>query len=120
FYLLPAIDAFNHLANSLPAALVDDGRAGLKRLCSGHQEPEHALFEFAKILHARDDFLAGITAFLEADSAEQVQVEHLRNEAFAGLQSDPAYALRIFRHCHCSTGAAHTCPDRLAAKDWLC
>ncbi len=34
---------------------------------------------------AGDDFLAGIATFLEADAAEQVEVEHLRHEGFVGF-----------------------------------
>ena len=36
-------------------------------------------------MRTRNDFLARITALLEADAAEQIEVEHLRHEAFVRL-----------------------------------
>jgi len=49
-------------------------------------------FELAQVLHAGDDFLAGIATFFEADTAHGLQVDHLRNKQFAGLGHDLANA----------------------------
>jgi hypothetical protein len=51
-----------------------------------------AALEFAQVLHAGDDFLAGVAAFLEAYAADRLQVEHLRDEQLAGLGHDLADA----------------------------
>lgn len=40
--------------------------------------------EFAKILHSRNDFLTGIAALFEADAADRLQIDHLRDEFLAG------------------------------------
>lgn len=42
----------------------------------------HAALELAEIVGARDDFLARIAAFLEADAADALEVDHLRDERF--------------------------------------
>ncbi len=49
-----------------------------------------ASFEFAEILHASHDFLARITALLEAHAAECLQIDHLRDEQLARAAEDLA------------------------------
>ena len=44
----------------------------------------HAALECPQILHAGDDFLAGIAAFFETHAIDQLQVGHLRHERLAG------------------------------------
>jgi hypothetical protein len=42
----------------------------------------------AAVLRARDDFLAGIAAFLEVDAAEDLEVHHLRHELVLRRRGD--------------------------------
>ena len=60
-----------------------------RRLLSGDVGQIHALFQAPQKVHAGDDFLAGITAFIEADAAYEVQIRHLRHELVLGSGCDP-------------------------------
>lgn len=58
--------------------------AGRRHLVSAQRQAIQAALEAAEILHAGDDFLAGIAALLEADPADRLQVDHLWDEQLAG------------------------------------
>ncbi|MNN25928.1 hypothetical protein D3C81_1394210 [compost metagenome] len=58
--------------------------AGGRQFATCKLQAIQAALEAAEVLHAGNDFLAGVAALLEADAAEGLQVEHLRNEQFAG------------------------------------
>src|SRR3546814_3105149 len=47
---------------------------------------EQAALQRAEVVQARDDFLAGVAALVEADTAEQVEIRHLRDEMIAGFR----------------------------------
>ncbi len=58
--------------------------AGRRHLVCVQRQAIQAALEAAEILHAGDDFLAGIAALLEADPADRLQVDHLWDEQLAG------------------------------------
>jgi len=45
-------------------------------------QPVHAAFEFAQVLHAGDNFLAGVAALAKIHCAGVLQVKHLGNKFF--------------------------------------
>src|SRR3546814_6131217 len=47
---------------------------------------EQAALQRAEVVQARDDFLAGVAALVEADTAEQVEIRHMRAEMIAGFR----------------------------------
>src|SRR3546814_20911072 len=47
------------------------------------QQALQATLEFAQVLHARDDFLAGIAALFETHATQRLQIDHLRDEQLA-------------------------------------
>src|SRR6185295_2948990 len=49
-------------------------------------EEQRASLRRAAILAARDDFLPGIAALLEVDAADELEVDHLRDEAIDGCR----------------------------------
>src|SRR5687767_15214214 len=57
----------------------ENSRSGRRRR-SAVFEAEHASLDRAPKMRARDDLLARVAALLEIDAAQQVEVEHLRNE----------------------------------------
>src|SRR5882762_7101596 len=59
---------------------------------SGDFGEEHAALELAEVLHARDHLLAGVAALVEADSAEKLEVRHLRNELVLRRSSHQGHA----------------------------
>src|SRR5450830_1824919 len=64
-------------------------RAARFRQLFGHQRQTiKAALELAEVLHAGDDFLPCIAAFLEAYATDRLQIEHLWNKQFAGLRHD--------------------------------
>src|SRR5207249_8011877 len=70
-------------ADDDPARLVAEVLA-VERVSSfglcGDVGEEHAAPELAEVLHARDHLLSGVAALAEADSAEKLEIRHLRNE----------------------------------------
>ncbi len=77
-------------------------------------EREKPLLETAEILHARDDFLAGIAALLEIDAAEEIPVRRLRHEQVGRRCRDPAARRRQCR-CHRHTSFSTTLAWRASA-----
>jgi hypothetical protein len=69
---LARVGHVEHFVAGLRGRAVDGGERG-------------AALELAEVLAARDDFLARVAAFLEIDAAEQLEVDHLRDELFLGL-----------------------------------
>src|SRR5690606_3725977 len=63
-----------------------------RQILAGHAQALQAALELAEVLHARNDFLARIAAFLETDATDGLQVDHLRDEQFAGGPEDLADA----------------------------
>src|SRR5690606_18987873 len=84
FHALVGAGGDDYLAHRLVADAVDDDRAGGGQLLPVPQQTKHASLEFTQILHARDDFLAGVTPLAEADGPQMLKIEHLRDEALAG------------------------------------
>ncbi len=83
---------------------VDDGTAGLiaerrrkdrrgRHRCGRRDvEGEQALLQAPQILHARDDFLAGIAALAKIDAADQVPVGGLGDEPILRRAGDQRHA----------------------------
>src|SRR3546814_3399698 len=72
------------------------------------QQALQATLEFAQVLHARDDFLAGIAALFETHATQRLQIDHLRDEqlasaaeyladAGANLVQQPAFDRRFLK-----------------------
>src|SRR5690606_26135327 len=78
-------DRVDDVARVLIAA--QQPRAGDGRRCAC-TEVEHAALDCAAVVRARDDLLSGVTALLEADAAEQIEIQHLRDEAFVRRRID--------------------------------
>ncbi len=64
----------------------------------------HAAFHAPAVVGARDHFLSGVAALVERDSADDVEVEHLRDEGFGGREHRPAECLA---RCRARAGARH-------------
>ena len=58
----------------------------LGKRCGGATEGVDAAFDFAAIVHPRDDFLSQITAFIKADEAKVFQAEGVRGVLAARSQ----------------------------------
>ncbi len=65
-------------------------RAGFRQFVGNQLQAIQAALEFAQVLHARDDFLAGVATFLETHATDGLQIEHLRDEQLAGARHDLA------------------------------
>src|ERR1043166_72639 len=61
---------------------------GLRRRLCPHICAIHAALELPQIFRARHDFLTRITSLVEADPADQVEIDHLRHEHLLGLRTD--------------------------------
>src|SRR5450830_19357 len=64
--------------------------ARFRQLVGDQRQTIKATLELAQVLHAGDDFLPCIAAFLEAYATDRLQIEHLWNKQFAGLRHDLA------------------------------
>ena len=82
----------HHLTNAAAVYRREQRRRHGGHGVAGQAQAIQAALELAQVLHARDDFLAGVAALLEADAADGLQVDHLRDQLFAGGAEHLAYA----------------------------
>src|SRR6185295_5898628 len=85
--------SYRHDREQLPAGAVHHGAAverlaGTQPFALRRRQAHHAPLHLAAVLRARDDFLAGIAAFLEVDAAEGLEVHHLRHELVLRRRGD--------------------------------
>ena len=70
------------LANALAASHLEEGIAGIRHRISIQMRKVRASFQFAPVFNAGDDFLTWKAAFLKAERAQSMKIEHLGQEGF--------------------------------------
>ena len=97
-----------------------------RRYGTGGVDAVEMTLDLAEILSARDDFLAGVTAFVEADRTQFVEVGHLRHEGLfrrignqrnTGLDIEPLPNRSACRTGHCGKLRPQDC-RRYAGHDY--